>query len=204
MKKLLLLAILILITNTSWSQSGQVNGFKDIKFNTSIKNYSNFQLKKLESDLLHYEQYLTCYKVLNLPSNLAVGDSKVLDIFIFCSIDQIIRIDVSLNSFSYEKLEQMFGKPNKEDHWRSDSSNGVERAAWDIPNSIIEYYSRWYTKNISEKERAFRSKFGGLEFNLPVYEYELRFKVRNYEDIIKKAKNNEAKETLNDFNTPIN
>lgn len=40
-------------------------------------------------------------------------------------------------------------------------------------------------------------------FNLPIDDYKLSFKVRNYDNVIKTANEKETNKTLNDFNTPI-
>jgi len=204
MRKILILSFLIMTSNVIWSQTGQINGFKNFKFNSTLKDYSNFEYKK-ESDWGYYEKYLTCYKVLKIPTNLKVGVNSVYAIHLYCFNDRIVRIDVDFDNFSYEELQQMFGTPNKEDHWCSENiSNGEERAVWDIPNSIIRYFHSWNTKEISNSESVLRSKSGMVSFNLPTHKYILSFKIRNYEDVIKSAQEKGTKESLNDFNTPIN
>lgn len=204
MKKILILSVFSIISYGIFCQTGQINGFKDFKLNSALSNYPKYKFKE-HKEFGDYEQHLTCYKVLNTPVNLKVGKNSVIGIYLYCYQNLIVRIDVKFNSFSYEELQQMFGEPNKEKHFRSENiSNGQESASWEIPNSIIQYHVSWYTKEVSADEYVLRRKTNQLTFNFATYEYKLSFRSTNYESIIKSAQDNETKNSLNDFNSPIN
>ncbi len=203
MQKIIILSIITIISLCVYSQKGQIDGFKNFKFNSMLSDYPDFNFK-VHKELGYNQKYLTCHKVLNIPANLKVGENTVIGIYLYCYNNQIIRIDVEFNRFHYEDLERMFGAPNKEKHWCSENrSNGQERAEWEIPNSIISYYHSWYTKEISSVEYSFRLENKMPTFNLPIDDYKLSFKVRNYDNVIKTANEKETNKTLNDFNTPI-
>jgi len=181
-----------------YRNSEEISGFKNFIFNTPVESYPEFDIKP-EHGSRQSVPFLSCYRVLNLPTNLTVGEYQVNKIFLYCYDEKIIRIDVVFNSFDYKRLLQIFGVPNKAEHLVSTNiDNGEERASWQIPNSIIDYYHSWLT---FQRQNSNSSSF---TMNFPIYEYKLIFKTQKYDETIEIAKKKKSIKTFNDFNTPIN
>lgn len=87
MKKIIILSIFTIISFCIYSQKGQIDGFKNFKFNSMLSDYPNFNFK-VHKELGYNQKYLTCHKVLNIPAIPLQGWGKYSNWNIFILLQQ--------------------------------------------------------------------------------------------------------------------
>ncbi len=170
----LLMCLFLLVLNTlAFSQDieklNQLDGFKDFRLETNLKDYNNFNLT-LTSD---GDLVTNVYKVSNYSADLGPASVENLKLYFLSDKLMKIQMDVNENYFLGEKFHRFltanFGTPNIKDDRGADPvvSNGSRRELiWATDQIKLVHYDHFFFSY----DRTVQKSKSTLTFSLPNYE----------------------------------